>query len=66
MQHRTGRSEQPQSGVELLKEAIQRKELVAQDKIGQGKLNYLNYLDNMQKSLNMTIQASVFPHWRNH
>jgi len=26
-------------------------------------VNYLNYLDTMQESINKNIQDNIFPHW---
>ena len=46
-----------------LKEAIARRERAQYKRV---QANKLEYMDTMQESLNKEIQASVFPHWRNH
>ena len=50
-------------GMNSLKEAIQRRERSQYKRV---QANKLEYMDGMQESLNKEIQASVFPHWRNH
>lgn len=50
-------------GAMSLKEACTRKPV---DKLPHKQVNYLNFLDTMQESINKNVQDNVFPHWRNH